>query len=247
MPKLVWKGTRVPVRKGDPYRAASRIQRAWRKSRKPDKIKSAADVNRAVMKNKPSSVFWQNISSTVSDTPFNYCNISNITFSTNDNTQYARKSSKIRVGHIAVRLRFERPDAPNNLMRLMVVRLSDTEQSPAAFSPANIFEFNDGFGTQPDHLYASPNLTYVDVKYDRIFTLQNTSAAAPGTRNNDAYFNFKIPCHEVWKYPKTASGSAVASRNAKNYYLVALSDSATGTTHPRITGSVAVWFKNISR
>lgn len=233
--------------KKNPYLPQWALDHKKRKSKQKDHIKTKGDVTKAIMEDKPSSVFINNVSSTMSVVPFTYVKLSEITYSTNDNTMYARKSKNIRVGHMAFRIRLNVQDTPGNLCRLMVVRLKDTSQSPAAFDPANIFQFNDGYGTQPDNLFSGCNLNYVDVKYDKIFNLQNTSAAAPATRMQDIYLSFKIKCHETWKFMTTASGSAVPSRNGKNYYLVALSDSATGTAHPRITGSTAVWFKNISK
>lgn len=233
--------------KNNPYLPKRFKDIAKHKKQQKDKIKTKGDVRKALMSDKPSSVFINNVASTMSTVPFTYVKLSEITYSTNDNTMYARKSKNIRVGHIACRLRLNVQDIPGNLCRLMIVRLKDTSQSPAAFDPADIFQFNDGYGTQPDHLYSGCNLNYVEVKYDKIFNLQNTTAAAPATRMQDIYLNFKIKCHENWKYMTTPSGAATPSRNGKNYYLVALSDSTTGTAHPRITGSTAVWFKNYSK
>lgn len=226
--------------------ASKRIQRAWRSHKlRKDKIKSGADVRKAMRDAQPASCFFTNTDSTMSTTPYIYKELSKITFNNSNNTPYARKSTNIRVGHIAFRGQLDVYDN-TNLCRVMVVRLKDTAINPDAFTPSTMFQYNNGEGTQPDNLYANVNTRICEVKYDRMFQLQKQLTGA--VRVPSVYLNFKIPFHETWKYMSTENGTNTSTRNTKNYYLVAFSDSTAEPTqsHPKIKMTTCCWFKNIS-
>lgn len=230
------------------YRATRYIQRSWRnkKANKKDKIKTAGDVKAVIRNQQPTSVFLQNTSTTLSTTPTVMQQLSRIEFSNSNDELFARKSSNIRVGHISVRARITVADDPGNLVRLMVVRLKDSDTTAAAFAPANMFQWNNGQGTQPSNYFMSdPNLRLVDVKYDKVFNLQYSSETTPATRMQDIYLNFKVPIKETWKYKSTATGTEIDTRNLKDYFVVAFSDSLA-PPHPRFLATTMTWFKNIS-
>ena len=234
--------SRKPIRTA----SATRIQRAWRRKKyAKDKIKTVADVKKAVRSAQPSSVFITNTNSTMSTTPTAYQQLSRLLFSNSNDTLYARKSTNIRVGHISFRCRLSVADSPGNLCRLMVVRLKDSAQPAVSFDPQKMFEFNNGQGAQPDNLFSDVNLRVAEVKYDKVFNLQQSTAAVPATRMQDIYLNFKVKINETWKYKSTDNGQSTFTRNMKDYFLVALSDSQLGS-HPRIQATSFLWFKNIS-
>lgn len=227
--------------------AASRIQRAYRRKKyQKDKIKTEGDVKRAVRNAQPSSVVITNTTSTMSTVPFVYQQLSRLLFSNSNDTLYARKSTNIRVGHISFRVRLTVQDSPGNLVRLMVVRLKDSATPAATFDPQSMFVWNSGQGQQPDNLYSDVNLRIAEVKYDKVFNLQQSTAALPATRMQDIYLNFNTKINETWKYATTDNGTNTFTRNMKDYFLVAFSDSAVGTAHPRIKATSFLWFKNIS-
>lgn len=227
-------------------RAGRTIWRNWKnyKNRK-DKIKSGADVRKAMRDVQPASCFFTNTDSTMSVTPYIYKELSKITFNNSNNTPYARKSTNIRAGHLAVRGELIVYDT-TNLCRVMVVRLKDTAINPDAFTPSTMFQYNNGEGTQPDNLYANVNTRICEVKYDRMFQLQKQLTGA--TRVQSVYLNFKIPFHETWKYMSCENAQNPSTRNTKNYFLVAFSDSTAEPTqsHPKIKLTTCLWFKNIS-
>lgn len=235
----------MPLKK---LKGSGRKARAWARYKRvrKDNIKTAGDVRAAVRAAQPATPQFTTTTSTMSTTVFAYQYLSKLIFSNSNNTPYARKSTNIRVGHASFRGRLTVQDSPGNLCRLMVVRLKNTDIAPDAWTPQTMFEYNDGTGTQPDNLYASPNTRMVEVKYDKMFNLQNTTAAAPATRMQDIYLNFKVKFNETWKYAACETGQSPFTRNNKNYFVVAFSDSATGTPHPRIILTSCVWFKNIS-
>ena len=224
--------------------AARRIQKAWRakKRRQRDNIKTKGDVKKAVQSFNPSSVIAQETTFSLTTTPTVQHNLSDIEFSNSNDRPDSRKSLKITVGHFKFRCRLQVGDA-TNLCRVMVVR-NKNPLVAAAFNPITMFEINNGIGTQPNNMYAEPNLREVEVKYDRVFNLQDTTQAVPATRVQDIYWDFKVPIHETFKYLTTNNNTSELTRNMKDYYLVAFSDSAI-LPNPRFTAVSYTWFKNI--
>lgn len=221
------------------------IQRAWRKRRyRKDKIKTVKDVRDAVNKGTPSSVIIQETDFALTTTPTIQHTLSNIEFSNSNDRPDARKSKKISVGHFKFRAYLDVGDR-TNLCRVMVVR-NKNPQVAAAFNPANIFTMNNGVGTQPNNMFSEPNLREVEIKYDRVFNLQDTSEGAPATRMQNKYFQFKIPVNEVWKYFTETNNTQELTRNMKDYYVVAFSDSPI-LPNPSLKLSSYVWFKNHTR
>ncbi len=224
--------------------AARRIQKAWKakKARQRDNIKTKGDVKKAVQSFNPSSVIAQETAFALTTTPVVQQSLSNIEFSNSNDRPNSRKSLKITVGHFKLRCRLQVGDA-TNLCRVMVVRNKNPLVS-AAFAPSQMFEINNGIGTQPNNMFAEPNLREVEVKYDRVFNLQSTSESAPATRVQDIYWDFKVPIHETFKYLTVANNTNELTRNMKDYYIVAFSDSSI-TPNPRFTCVSYTWFKNI--
>lgn len=218
-----------------------------RKQRK-DHIKTIGDVKKGVLAMTPSSVIIQSTNFALTAAPLGGPTVqhvlSNIEFSNSNDRPDARKSKKITVGHIKFRCYLDVADA-TNLCRVMVCRNKDP-QTAAAFNPAKIFEMNNGVGTQPDQIFAEPNLRMVDVKYDKVFNLQSSTAALPATRQQNIYFQFSVPCHETWKYYTETNNTNELTRNMKDYYLIAFSDSAV-LPNPSLKAVSYVWFKNHTR
>ena len=127
----------------------------------------------------------------------------------------------------------------------MVVRNKDP-QTAAAFNPANMFTMNNGVGTQPTQMFAEPNLRMVEVKYDKVFNLQATTEAIPATRVQNIYFQFKIKIGEVFKYFTETNNTSELTRNMKDYYIVAFSDSSI-LPNPSLRCVSYTWFKNHTR
>ena len=94
-------------------------------------------------------------------------------------------------------------------------------------------------------MFAEPNLREVEVKYDKVFNLQSTTEAVPATRMQNIYFQFKVPIKEQWKYLTTTNNTSQLTRNMKDYYIVAFSDSAI-LPNPSLKLVSYTWFKNIS-
>ena len=118
--------------------------------------------------------------------------LSDIEYSNSNDTPNTRKSKKITVGHYKFRCYLDVGDR-TNLCRVMVVRNKDP-QTAAAFNPANMFEMNNGVGTQPTNMFAEPNLRAVEIKYDKVFNLQDSSETVPATRVSNIYFQFSVKC-----------------------------------------------------
>lgn len=229
--------------------AAMRIQRHWRAKRrrhakKKDKIKTVSDVRKAVNKGTPSSVVIQETNFALTTTPTVQHVLSDIEYSNSNDTPNTRKSKKISVGHFKFRCSLQVADR-TNLCRVMVVR-NKNPLVAAAFNPANIFEMNNGIGTQPDKMYAEPNLREVEIKYDRVFNLQDTSETAPATRMQNIYWTFKVPVNEVFKYFTETNNTSELTRNMKDYYILAFSDSSV-LPNPSFKCVSYTWFKNHTR
>lgn len=229
--------------------AARRIQSHWRRKRK-DNIKTVKDVRDAVNKGTPGSVIVQdtNFALTAQVGPLGGPTVqhvlSDIEFSNSNDRPDSRKSKKISVGHLSCRCYLDVADR-TNLCRVLVVRNRDP-QTAAAFNPRNMFIFNNGIGPQPDQIFADVNLRQVEVKYDKVFNLQSTEAAAPATRQQNIYFKFKIPIHETWKYFTETNNTSELTRNMKDYYIVAFSDSVVAP-NPSLRCVSYLWFKNHTR
>lgn len=107
--------------------AARKIQRAYRKTRKPKTVSTrrfTARVNRAVLKKEPVqySIFAKDQVG-ISQSPFVFANISNIAFDRdNTNPTYYRSSSKVKPLNLSMNFRIEAQDAPYNQVTVMMVR-----------------------------------------------------------------------------------------------------------------------------
>ena len=231
--------------------AARHIQRKWRKRRaKKDQIKTVGDVQKATLKMTPSSVIVQTTDFALTQTvlgvggPTVQHAFSNIEFSNSNDRPDSRKSKKITVGHIKCRCYLDVGDR-TNLCRVMVVRNKDPLTS-AAYNPHAMFIHNNGVGPQPNEMFAEPNLRQVEVKYDKVFNLQDSVAATPATRMKNIYFEINVPIHEVWKYYTETNNTSELTRNMKDYYLVAFSDSII-TPNPSLKATSYTWFKNHTR
>lgn len=230
---------------GKKYQAASKIQRAWRKKRyQRDKIKTVSDVRKAVNKGTPSSVIIQETNFALTTTPTTQHVLSDIEFSNSNDRPDSRKSKKISVGHVKCRCYLEVGDR-TNLCRVMLVRNKDP-LTAAAFNPNTMFEMNNNIGTQPDKMFAEPNLRKVEVKYDKVFNLQDSSEATPPTRPKNIYFQFKVKINEVFKYFTETNNTSELTRNMKDYYIVAFSDSNI-LPNPSLKCVSYLWFKNHTR
>lgn len=223
--------------------SASKIQRAWRKKRtQRDRVKTYGDVRKAVQATAVSSVICQETNLSLITTPTVQQNLSNLEFSNSNDRPDSRKSKQVTVGHISFRCYLEVGDR-TNLCRVMVVR----NKNPAttnAFNPNDIFNVNNGVGTQPTTMFRDPNLREVEVKYDRVFNLQSTSETAPATRVQNVYWTFNVPIKETFKYFTEANNTQEQTRNMKDYYLVAFSDSAI-LPNPSLRAVSYLWFKNV--
>jgi len=127
----------------------------------------------------------------------------------------------------------------------MVVRNKDP-LTAAAFNPANMFEMNNGIGTQPTNMFAEPNLRMVDVKYDKVLHLQDSSETIPGVNPSKKYWEIKIPVNSVFKYYTETNNTSEFTRNLKDFYLVAFSDSSI-LPNPVLRAVSYTWFKNHTR
>lgn len=230
------------TRKKNPRGGKSRYRRKKRITIQ-DNIKTVKDVQEAVNKGTPSSVIIQETNFALTTTPTIQHSLSDIAFSNSNDTPNTRKSKKISVGHYKFRCYLQVGDR-TNLCRVMVVRNKNPLVS-AAFNPNNIFDMYGGIAgmPQPDKMYAEPNLRLVDVKYDRIFNLQDTSESAPAVRPKNTYFEFDVPVHETFKYLTEDNNTSEFTRNMKDYYLVAFSDSSI-LPNPSLTAVSYTWFKN---
>lgn len=223
--------------------AASRLQRYWRKKKaQRDRVKTYGDVRKAVQATSVSSVIVQETNFSIVNTPTVQQNLSEIEFSNSNDRPDSRKSKQITVGHIKFRCYLQVGDR-TNLVRVMMVRNKNPETTNA-FNPVNIFNVNNGIGTQPDDMFADPNLREVEVKYDRVFNLQDTSESSPATRMQNIYWTFNIPIRETFKYFTTSNGTSEQTRNMKDYYLVAFSDSSI-LPNPSLKAVSYLWFKNV--
>lgn len=224
--------------------AAKRIQAAWRHRKKRDKIKTVKDVRDAVNKGTPASVIVQETNFALTTTPTVQHNLSNIEFSNSNDRPDARKSKKISVGHFKFRCYLEVGDR-TNLCRVMVVRNKDP-LTAAAFNPANMFEMNNGVGTQPDKMMAEPNLRQVEVFYDKVINLQDSSEATPPVYPKNYYWQIKVPVNQTFKYFTETNNTQEFTRNMKDYYIVAFSDSSI-LPNPSLKLVSYTWFKNHTR
>lgn len=231
--------------KSSKYRSGRTKRKSHQKSgKKTDKIKTVEDVRRAVNKGTPASVIIQETNFALTTTPTVQHFLSDIEYSNSNDTPNTRKSKKISVGHFKMRCYLDVGDR-TNLCRVMLVRNRDP-QTAAAFNPANMFEMNNGVGTQPDKMFAEPNLRAVEVKYDKVFNLQDTTAAVPATRMQNIYFTFKVKCDETFKYFTETNNTSELTRNMKDYYIVAFSDSPI-LPNPSLKCVSYTWFKNHTR
>ncbi len=230
--------------------AARRIQTAWRRRRRRaaprrrvvDRVKTYSDVRRAVQATGVSSVIVQETDLSLVTTPTVQQDISDIEYSNSDNRPDSRKSKKITVGHVSFRCRLDVGDR-TNLCRVMFVRNKNPENA-ATFDASDIFNVNNGTGTQPVAMFAEPNLREVEVKYDRVFNLQDTTESVPATRPQSFYWRFSIPIRETFKYYQITNDTSEHTRNMKDYYLVAFSDSAI-LPNPSLKATSYTWFKNV--
>lgn len=230
-------------------RGVEALRRAVRKRKgRKDKIKTVGDVQRATLKMTPSSVIIQETNFSLTASPLGgptiQHSLSDIEFSNSNDRPDSRKSKKITVGHIKCRCYLDVGDR-TNLCRVMVVRNKDP-LTAAAFNPGNMFVMNNGVGTQPNQMFAEPNLRQVDVRYDKVFNLQDSTEAVPATRQQNIYFEISVPIHETWKYFTETNNTSEFTRNMKDYYIVAFSDSAI-IPNPTLKCASYVWFKNHTR
>lgn len=219
------------------------LKTAPKKRRVKDKIKTASDVRKAVNQGNPSSVIAQETNFALTTVPTVQHVLSDIEFSNSNDRPDSRKSLKINVGHLKCRCYLDVGDR-TNLCRVMVVRNKDP-LTAAAFNPTTMFEINNGVGAQPNNMFAEPNLRMVEVKYDKVFNLQDSSSTVPATRMKNIYFQFKVPIKEQWKYLTTANNTSELTRNMKDYYIVAFSDSSI-LPNPSFRCISYLWFKNVS-
>lgn len=219
-------------------------RRKYRKKYQKDKIKTVSDVRKAVNKGTPASVIIQETAFALSTTPITQHVLSDIEYSNSNDRPDSRKSKKITAGHFKFRGKIQVGDT-TNLVRIMVVRNKDP-LTAAAFNPANMFEMNNGVGTQPTTMLAEPNLRKVEIKYDHVYNLSENSETHPGDRPDNIYFEFSVPLHETWKYFTETNNTSELTRNMKDYYLVAFSDSSI-TPNPRLNVVSYTWFKNHTR
>lgn len=225
------------------YRSGRKRRSAHQYKKKVDKIKTESDVKEVINKETPWSVVAQETNFALTTTPTVQHQLSNIEFSNSNDRPDSRKSKKISVMYMKFRGYLDVGDR-TNLIRVMVVRNKDPQVPSAAFNPANMFEINNGIGTQPNNLFAEPNKRFVDVKYDKIFNLQDTSQTSPATRVQNAYFQIKVNMkNEVWKYFTENNNTQEFTRNMKDYFIVAFSDSAI-LPNPSLRLSSYVFFKN---
>ncbi len=229
----------APKKNSQGKRLRMKTKPSWQK----DKIKTQKDVYTAIDERNPVSVIVQETNFALTTTPTTQHSLSDIEFSNSNDRPDSRKSLKIRAGHVKCRAYLEVGDR-TNLCRVMVVRNRNAQQPGTAFNPATMFEMNNGVGTQPNNMYAEPNLRQVDVKYDRVFNLQDTSEASPAVRPKNIYFEFSVPFHETWQYLTTANNTSEWTRNKKDYFIVAFSDSSI-LPNPSLKLSSYTWFKNI--
>lgn len=228
--------------------AARKIQAAWRSRRKTrrhvrDRIKTFSDVRKAVQATSVSSVIVQETNLSLVSTPTVQQNMSKIEFSNSNNRPDSRKSKQISVGHMSFRCLLEVGDR-TNLCRVMLVRNKNPENVTTYNPDQTLFSVNNGVGQQPDIMYAEPNLREVEVKYDRVFNLQDSSETVPGVLPKSVYFKFSIPIRETFKYLTITNDTDIQTRNMKDYYLVAFSDSAI-LPNPSLKATSYTWFKNI--
>jgi len=236
---------KVYMKIGKKHHAAARIQKAWRKKRyQRDNIKTTADVRRAVNKGTPASVVIQSTNFGLTTTPTIQHSLSDIEYSNSNDTPNTRKSKKISVGHFKMRCYLNVADR-TNLVRVMLVRNKDP-LTAAAFNPSTMFEMNNGIGTQPTNMFAEPNLRKVQVKYDKIFNLQDSTESVPGVRPSSFYFTFKVKVNETFKYFTETNNTSEFTRNMKDYYIVAFSDSSV-LPNPAFRCVSYTWFKNHTR
>lgn len=235
------------AKKAAVLRQVPKVLAAWDKYNKKyhgrDQIKTSGDVRKAIQTSKSSSVIIQTTDFALTTTPTVQHNLSQIEYSNSNDRPDTRKSLKISLGHFKFRCYLDVGDR-TNLCRVMVVRNKDP-LTAAAFNPANMFEMNNGVGTQPDKMFAEPNLRSVEVKYDRVFNLQDTTEGAPATRVQNIYFQFSVPIHETFKYTTITNNTSELTRNMKDYYIVAFSDSAI-LPNPSLKCTSYTWFKNYS-
>ena len=226
--------------------AATKIQAVFRgrraRRRVKDRIKTVGDVRKAVQQTSVSSVIVQETNFALTQTPTIQHNLSNIEFSNSDNRPDTRKSKQITVGHIKFRCYLQVGDR-TNLCRVMVVR-NKNPLTTASFTPSDIFNVNNSVGTQPNNMFAEPNLREVEVKYDRVFNLQDSSEATPAVNPKTVYWTFSIPIRETFKYLTISNSTSQQTRNMKDYYLVAFSDSSI-LPNPSLTAVSYLWFKNV--
>lgn len=242
---------KIYLKTGRKHHAAKNIQRAWRRRRyQKDKIKTVKDVRDAVNKGTPSSVIIQTTNLDIDAEvlgvggPTVQHSLSNIEFSNSNDRPDSRKSKIISVGHIKIRCLLSVGDR-TNLCRVMVVKNKDP-MTAAAFNPKQMFVMNNGVGATPDRILAEPNLRQVEVKYDRVFNLQDSTEAVPGTLPMSKYFQFRVPINEKWKYFTETNNTSELTRNMKDYYIVAFSDSLLAP-HPSLHCVSYTWFKNHTR
>lgn len=228
--------------------AARRIQAAWRRKRKTrrhvkDKVKTYGDVRKAVQATSVSSVVIQESNLSLISTATVQQNLSKIIFSNSNDRPDSRKSKQITVGHISFRCLVQVGDR-TNLIRVMMVRNKNPENTATYNPDGTLFAVNNGVGVQPNIMFAEPNLREVEVKYDRVFNLQDSSEATPGVLPKSHYFKFSVPIRETFKYLTIANDTSVQTRNMKDYYLVAFSDSGI-LPNPSLQATSYTWFKNV--
>lgn len=227
--------------------AAKTLQRAWRarkRKQSTDYINTNTDVKRAVNSMTPGSVIIRESTLSLTTTPITQQVLSDIEYSNSNDRPDSRKSKNISAGHFKFRGLIQVGDK-TNLVRVMVVRNKDP-LTAAAFNPSTMFQMNNGIGTQPTTILAEPNLRKVQVKYDHVFNLSENSETHPGAKNDNIYFDFKINLKETWKYFTETNNTSELTRNMKDYYLVAFSDSSI-TPNPRLGIVSYTWFKNHTR
>jgi len=220
--------------------AARKIQSAWRKRKQKDKIKTVSDVRKAVQSTAPSRAYLGDTSSSITTAPVVLQSFSNIPFSDDQSDFQSRNALKISVGSIRGRGNIVVGDS-TNFVRLLLVRSKN--QTNAAFDPLSVFFTNGGAVVPPYHL-AQINTRNVEVLWDRTYTLQDSTEADPAVIPPVKFLEFNTPIRNTWTYNAVASGTTIAPRNMKEYYLVAVSDSSI-LPNPSVRFQFCTWYKNV--
>lgn len=227
------------------YRAASRIQRAFRARRKLRNNRSFAGRVRTVIHN--SEPYKYLIKTTedatgaenpiqVGQTVTNLLAVNDIPFNT-ENIQQCRQSTKVLMKSLRLKLKIQANTDEYARVRLLLVRSKRSNNSALPASgfenmptDANCFR-RDDVSTFPNlGINCFPNQRYLDVVWDKTYQLgtfgakvEDTAAPAgpyPLKVAGNSPFHSTIEVEKYWKLNKTCKFNAIASPAAGQQYAI---------------------------